>query len=107
MGLLRAVRQVGEQQPSSADITAVAPMAIHPLPGARVSLLVCDTCDSVMAADGGTAPKPHAASDPSDLAPHYADLGELRATAKSHGWEGEGDRWSCPRCSKPPGGSAT
>jgi len=74
VGLLRAVRQVGEQQPSAADVAPVAAMAIHSLLGARVSLLVCDTCDSVMAADGGTAPKPHSASDPSDLAPHYADL---------------------------------
>jgi hypothetical protein len=82
-------------------------MALHPLRGTRVSLLVCDSCDSVMAQDGTTSPKPFAASDPSDLAPHYGEVGELRTTAKSRGWEGEGDRWSCPRCSRPPGATAT
>jgi len=53
------------------------------------------------------APKKHADSDPSDLAPHYERAPELILTAHRVGWTNAGERWSCPDCSRSASASKT
>jgi len=68
----------------------------------RISLVACDTCDAVMTLGGATAEKRYRESDPTDLAAHYATPAELRATARTSGWNEDDGQWTCPRCSHPP-----
>ncbi len=67
---------------------------------ARASVLVCDTCDKVLARNGTNTKKTFAESDPSDLAPHYENQSVLHQFAVSRHWAREGERWSCPSCVK-------
>jgi hypothetical protein len=73
-------------------------MAFRSLGGTRISVLGCDSCDSIMARDGTTGSLKFADSDPTQLAPHYESPGELRALAGGAGWIDDSGRWSCPGC---------
>ncbi|CAN5925692.1 hypothetical protein BH11MYX4_BH11MYX4_14270 [soil metagenome] len=75
-------------------------MAVRVLGDWRSSLLVCDDCDAVMDREGRPSQKPHSASSPDDLAPHYMPCSDVSLTARDCGWSEEEDgRWSCPPCS--------
>ena len=68
----------------------------------RTGVAACDGCDGILTHAGTTTDKPHGDSSPDDLAPHYDERGALRGLARDSGWDVDGDRWSCPRCSALP-----
>ena len=64
----------------------------------RDSLIVCDSCGSVMGPNGERTLHTHPETEPEVLAQFYGHAGELREAGKHSGWRESGEVWMCPRC---------
>jgi hypothetical protein len=64
----------------------------------RDSLIVCDSCRSVMGPNGERTEHTHPDTEPEVLAQFYGHAGELGEAGKQCGWRATGEEWLCPRC---------
>jgi hypothetical protein len=64
----------------------------------RDSLIVCDSCDSVMGPRGERTLHTYRNTEPEVLAFFYGHAYELRDAGRQSGWRESGEQWLCPRC---------